>query len=148
MPMTQRDAQALTYLVGRLREETKGATKWDEHGVYAVVSKLIGQHLATSIERITRHAADIDAKTPGAINRPFVPEARVPDNRWKPPKKHEECPKHPGQWPSACGPCATEDVEAFYDEPATESVLPAGLTGVAAVRAVLATVVPPGQASA
>lgn len=74
MPLNEQDARALTYLARRLRHETPGAGDWDEPGIYAVVSSLIGQHLGTSIERVTRHAGDPAAKTPGAIRRPFVPD--------------------------------------------------------------------------
>lgn len=88
MPLTDQDARALTYLARRLRTETYGACDWDEAGVWAIVSALVGQQLATSIERVTRHAADPQAKTPGAINRPFVPNAAEPE-RPRPPKPSE-----------------------------------------------------------
>lgn len=77
MPLTDQDARALTYLARRLREDTYGANEWDVPGVYAVVSELIGQNLATSVESVTRHAADPEAKTPGAIRRPFTPPPAV-----------------------------------------------------------------------
>lgn len=80
MPVTDQDARALAYLAQRLRAEAN-ATCWDEAGTLAVVSKLIGRDLAPSIERVTRHAADPEARTPAAIHRPFVPEASGP----KPP---------------------------------------------------------------
>jgi hypothetical protein len=78
MSTTERDARALTYLARRLREDTHGAGKWDEPGVWAEVSALIGQNLAIAIERVTRHAADPEAKTPGAIRRPYVPGPPAP----------------------------------------------------------------------
>lgn len=78
MPMTEQDARALAYLAGRLREETYGANKWDAPGIWAEVSPLVGQNLAVSIERVTRHAADPEAKTPGAIRRPYTPGPPAP----------------------------------------------------------------------
>lgn len=116
MTMTQRDAQALTYIAMRLREDIKGASKWDEHGTYSVVAKFIGQNLATSVEQVTRHAADVEAKTPGAITRPFLPAAPERDSRARPPKRTEECKKHPGQWATNCGGCNADRLAATYDD--------------------------------
>lgn len=73
MPVTEHDARALAHLAARLREETFGANRWDQPGIWAEVRALIGQNLAVTIERVARHAADPDAKTPGAIRRPFTP---------------------------------------------------------------------------
>ena len=73
MTTTEQDARALAYLAGRLREDTYGAGKWDAPGIWTEVSALIGQNLAVTIERVCRHAADPDAKTPGAIRRPYTP---------------------------------------------------------------------------
>lgn len=91
MPMTDQDARALTYLARRLRDETNGACGWDDNGTYAVVSKLTGQNLAMSIERVTRHAADPEAKTPGAIQRPFIPDAQPASSNRDNPPAHERC---------------------------------------------------------
>lgn len=90
MPVTDADARALTYLARRLRTETYGANDWDEAGVWTIVSGLIGQQLATSIERVARHAADPTAKTPGAINRPFIPAAPGPQAP-RNPEAHKRC---------------------------------------------------------
>lgn len=76
MPMNDQDARALTYLAGRIRQDTYGANTWDEPGIFAVISELAGQSLALTIERVARHAADPGAKTPGAIRRPFIPDAQ------------------------------------------------------------------------
>jgi len=76
MPVNDQDARALTYLARRLREETLGAGKWDEAGIHAVVSELIGQHLVTTIERVMGHAVDTEARTPGAIRRPYTPTTK------------------------------------------------------------------------
>lgn len=91
MPTTERDAQALAYLASRLREETHGAGKWDMNGIHAVISKLVGQNLAITIERVTRHAADPEARTPGAIDRPFVPDAAKPRRELDVAPVHSRC---------------------------------------------------------
>lgn len=90
MPTTKRDLQALQYLAQRLREETTGAGKWHDNGLTAVLSKLEGHNLAMTIERVCRHSADPDAKTPGAIERPFVPDLEPPGPP-RPPKPSEAC---------------------------------------------------------
>lgn len=107
MPTTDRDIQALTYLAGRIREETKGAGEWDAAGIHAELKHLIGQNLPITIERVTRHAADKDAKTPGAIRRPFVPDAPTPGVR-HPVKAGEDCRVHVGEHAHACRLCPVE----------------------------------------
>lgn len=123
--MTDQDARALTYIARRLRTETHGCREWDDAGTYAVVAELIGQNLALAVERITRHASDPEAKTPGAIRRPFVPDAPAGE-RYHPPKRGEDCPRHPGQWASNCGGCRADALAATYDDehPATPEPRP------------------------
>lgn len=108
--MTDHDAQAIAYLAGRLRQETYGAAAWDQAGIYAKVKELVGQNLELSLERILRHAADPEAKTPGAIHRPFLPPApsEKPHGKRGNPTKADECPGHPGQWADNCGGCAAD----------------------------------------
>lgn len=88
--LTDRDAQALTYLACRIRKEVPGARKWDEAGTHAEIVKMLGQNLPIVVERVTRHAGDVDAKTPGAIRRPFIPAAAVAGPP-SPPRPHEAC---------------------------------------------------------
>ena len=109
MPLTDQDARALTYLATRLRAETPGAGKWDDAGTYAVIAGLVGQSLAVTIERVVRHAADKDAKTPGAIRRPFVPAAPESGTRY-PAKDGDSCPSHPGEWAHNCRSCAADRI--------------------------------------
>lgn len=113
---TTRDAQALTYLATRIRDETHGCGKWDQNGTYAVIAELVGMNLADTIRRVIAHASDPEARTPGAIKRPFVPKAETP--RAGPLRPDEACrncgrPIHP---PSAdCDarvPVKTADVSA------------------------------------
>jgi hypothetical protein len=78
MPVTTRDIQALVYLARRLRDETHGCRQWDEAGTFAnLKAALAGQNLLISMQRVMGHATDPEAQTPGAIKRPFVPEAKV-----------------------------------------------------------------------
>lgn len=116
MTTTQRDAQALTYLATRLREEVHGCAKWDQTGTYAVISELVGQNLAETIRRVIGHATDPDARTPGAIKRPFVPKApETPGVRF-PAKPGDDCRAHPGEYAASCRACAADRLAG--DEPA------------------------------
>lgn len=108
MTTNEQDARALAYLAARIRNETYGANKWDEPGIWVECKALIGQHLITAIERVTRHAADPDAKTPGAIRRPFLPQTTAHTPKQHPPKRDAECEHHPGQWATSCGGCASD----------------------------------------
>ena len=91
MPMSDQDARALTYLARRLRQETHGARDWDEAGTWTYVSKLIGSNVPLAVERVTRHAADKDARTPAAIDRPFIPDMQQPSSRPEPIPNHLRC---------------------------------------------------------
>lgn len=108
MTTTKRDLQALHYLAKRLRAETHGAGEWHDAGLTAVLAKLEGHNLAITVERVTRHAADPDARTPAAIERPFVPGpptagVRYPARAGDP----DECRLHPGE-SSPCRACAAD----------------------------------------
>jgi hypothetical protein len=81
MPLNEQDVRALTYLAKRIRTETHGAGQWDEAGTAAKISELKGQGLAQAAERVIRHAADREARTPGAILRPFTPAAQPVSQR-------------------------------------------------------------------
>ena len=137
MPLTDQDARALTYIAKRLREETHGANRWDEAGIHAVVAKLIGRNLPATVEQITRHASDPDAKTPGAINRPFLPDAPKSETH-RPPRKTEECPIHAGQWRESCSACAADRLAGDTTRPA-DPRRPDGSDALALARAQLAS---------
>ena len=107
MSTTKRDLQALHYLAQRLREDTHGAGPWHDAGLTPVLARLEGQNLAIVTERVTRHAADKDARTPAAIERPFVPGPPTPGVRY--PAKAgspDECRHHPGEHADHCRACA------------------------------------------
>lgn len=111
MPTTKRDLQALHYLAQRLRADTHGAGPWHDNGLAAVLAKLEGHNLAITIERVTRHAADPEARTPAAIERPFVPEVVKPPAR-QPAKAGgaDECRRHPGEHAAGCRACAADRI--------------------------------------
>lgn len=107
--LTDQDARALTFLACRIRKELHGAREWDEAGTYAVVAELIGHNLALTVERVTRHAADVEAKTPGSIRRPFLPDAPTAGPRF-PAKAGTDCRTHPGEWADSCRACAADRI--------------------------------------
>lgn len=110
MPVNDRDLGALVYLAGRLREDTHGAGTWDTHGTEVVFAReLRGTNLRIALEEIIAHASDPHAKTPAAINRGFKPAPASPAaRRVYPPKKTDECARHPGQWADNCGGCKAD----------------------------------------
>lgn len=123
MPTTDRDAQALAYLAGRLRDETPGARKWDDAGTFQVLkAELVGKNLAMSVEAVLCHATDTEAKTPGSLRRPFNPPrpSDKPKDRAHPPKRGEDCRRHPGQWADNCGGCAADRRAADDDPPSPD----------------------------
>lgn len=74
MPTTDQDLRCLTYLARRLRDETHGCNQWDDAGTFACLkAELGGQNLLIAAQRVIGHATDPEAKTPGAIKRPFTP---------------------------------------------------------------------------
>lgn len=99
-----RDIQALVYLTRRLRDETYGAGDWHEAGIAAKLSELAGQNLASVVERVLCHATDPEAKTPGALHRPFLPPK--PSERgpqpFSPPKRDEACRTCGNRCPGRC----------------------------------------------
>lgn len=117
MSTNDRDLAALTYLAGRLRTETYGCGPWDQRGIEVKVAEFRNQNLAIVLEQILRHATDPDAKTPGALHRKFsppMPSDREPTKRGN-PRRDQECPKHPGQWPDNCAGCKLGDLPGYGD---------------------------------
>ena len=118
MTTTTRDAQALTYLATRLRDETHGCGKWDQNGTYSVIAELVGLNLADTIRRVIAHALDPEARTPGAIKRPFVPKVpETPGARFPARAGINECRYHPGEHATACRACAADTLAGDRPEP-------------------------------
>lgn len=103
MSTTAQDLRALAYLAERLRREGTGPV-WHANGIAAALADLEGQPLDEVVERVTRHAADPDARTPAAILRPFVPPAR--GVQWRPT---------PGPWCADCGVARSRHDRADHD---------------------------------
>ena len=122
--LTPRDASALAHLVARLREEVHGANRWDEAGINAELARLVGQNLAITVDRVIRHACDTTAKTPGAIRRPFLPDAPTPGPRF-PARAGEDCRLHPGEYPDGCRSCAADRLAGDQADQADQRPRPA-----------------------
>lgn len=133
MTVTKDDARMLTSLALRIRRETYGAAVWDQHGTYEVISGLVGQHFVTTLEQVVRHAMDVEARTPGAIRRPFLPP---PPEATAPPP--DRCRDHPDELaPPYCRVHKTEYALSYgeqLDAEKTAPDLPAGVTGADLVR--------------
>lgn len=139
MTTTEQDLRALAYLAQRLRTETHGAKKWDDAGLWPVLKRLEGHNLALTVERVTRHAQDPEARTPAAIERPFIPDA--PRAGVKFPMKAgdpDECRTHRGQHRDHCSGCAA-DQKAADDMPAGFATTTSAQEAIAACRAALKT---------
>lgn len=116
MTVTKGDAQALTWIARRLREDTHGCGPWDPAGTYAVIAELVGQNLAETVHRVIGHALDPEARTPGAIRRPFVPKRDDgPTGRVKPAKAGEDCKRHPGEYVGSCRACLVDVLSTEHD---------------------------------
>lgn len=115
MTIKLEDAQTLTYLAIRLRQETYGCGPWDHAGTFSVIRELIGQNYAETLHRIVGHAMDPEARTPGAIKRPFVPKRQDEPGRRMPAKPAEECRLHVGEYVGSCRACAVQHIDAPTD---------------------------------
>lgn len=116
MTVSKGDAQALTWIARRLREDTHGCGPWDPAGTYAVISELVGQSLAETVHRVIGHALDPEARTPGSIRRPFIPKRDEPTGgRVKPAKAGEDCKRHPGEYVGACRACLVDVLSTEHD---------------------------------
>jgi hypothetical protein len=110
------DAQALTWIARRLREDTHGCGPWDAAGTYAIIAELVGQNLAETVHRVIGHALDPEARTPGSIRRPFVPKRDEPTGgRVKPAKAGEDCKRHPGEYVGSCRACLVDVISTEHD---------------------------------
>ena len=90
MTITDQDARALAYLARRIRADAN-LSRWDEPGILAALAGSQTWSLAVAAERVIRHAADPTAETPGAIRRPFLPDAPA-GTAPRPPRRDEACP--------------------------------------------------------
>jgi hypothetical protein len=144
--VTTDDLALLERLAYRIRQDGHGMTPWDRHGTHVVFAReLVGMHLPTALEIVTRNAADPEAKTPASITRKYLPTPVDPPKRGNhPPKKGDECPSHPGQWADSCGGCHADELARVYDGEASNAKPTPGWTagnaetGAQACRAAIA----------
>jgi hypothetical protein len=116
MTVSRGDAQALTWIARRLREDTHGCGPWDAAGTYAIIAELVGQNLAETVHRVIGHALDPEARTPGSIRRPFIPKRDEPTGgRVKPAKAGEDCKRHPGEYVGSCRACLVDVISTEHD---------------------------------
>lgn len=133
MSIDEQELRAIAYLAIRVRKATFGCAPWDELGLMANLRKIQNRNLHLTIEHVMRHAADPNAKSPGVLAGSFTPEAPKAE-RYTPPKKHQECKIHPGQWASSCGGCrSTELAGDGPDKPPAKST--GGVRATAAFKA-------------
>jgi hypothetical protein len=127
MSIDDQELRALAFLALRVRKATNGAGPWDEPGLMANLRKLQTRNLHLTIEHVLRHAADPAAKSPGVLLGSFTPEApKAGGGHWMPPKRDEECPKHPGKHRDSCGGCVADELAVEYDEPAPTPIKATG----------------------
>lgn len=135
MTVKLEDAQALTYIAVRLRQETYGCAKWDHAGTFSVIRELIGQNYSETLHRVIGHAMDPEARTPGAIRRPFVPKRPDEPGRRVPAKAGEDCRRHPGEYVGSCRACSVEHLDAPTDPVLDDQDRTAGRQLLAEIRA-------------
>lgn len=143
MTVSKGDAQALTWIARRLREDTHGCGPWDAAGTYAVIAEHVGQNLAETVHRVIGHALDPEARTPGAIRRPFVPKRDDgPTGRVKPAKAGEDCRRHPGEYVGSCRACLVDVLSTEHDPVLADDDRSAGRALRDAIRAARAAGTP------
>lgn len=96
---------AIANLMHHLRPE------WDTPGCIAVIGKLRDRSPLDVAMAAIRLCATPGVNTPGALATVDGPHWReritAPTVRF-PPKRGDDCPKHPGQWPASCSGCASD----------------------------------------
>lgn len=107
MTISREQGQAIATLMSALRPE------WDQPGCLAAVGQLISRDPANVAMAAVRLCATPEARTPGALTNPhgghWTERVTVSPVRY-PPKRGEDCRKHPGEWPDTCRGCAADDL--------------------------------------
>ncbi|WP_310962131.1 hypothetical protein [Nocardioides terrisoli] len=119
MPVTKDQARILTSLIVASRPH--GAPRWDEPGIMAALAKVADRSLPEVVIASIRAACDASARNPGVIAAPgkawdsdTVPiEAK---SRPHPPKRGQDCPRHPGQFADRCGGCRADQLAGPDDD--------------------------------
>jgi hypothetical protein len=111
MPTTEQQRRAIAYLTKGLRETTYGATKFDEPGIMAALSKVQHLDVGTVTMAAMRCAADPSIKTPAMIGNP---SSSVYVERVGP----ERARRHPTP-ETACRTCGRDVTTCGCDNPTT-----------------------------
>jgi hypothetical protein len=115
MPLDDRDTGWLTFAALRIRQETRGAGPWDEHGTASIIGRLKGRNLLITIEHVIRHAADPKAKTPGVLLGAYTPPAPVAETTIRRGLRRDEQCERCGGRKGDCG-CTREHLAADYTD--------------------------------
>lgn len=103
MTISREQGQAIARLMHELRPE------WDLPGCVSVVARLKDRDPANLAMAAVRLCATPEAATPGALLNPegghWRERVSASPMRY-PPKSHESCRKHPGEWEDTCRGCA------------------------------------------
>lgn len=113
MSISKDQARMLTALAIACRPV--GAPTWDEEGTFRAIGKIAQWPIGMVCEHVIAHAQDAKAKTPGVIGSSYKPEVSAGTAKRGNPKRDQECPDHPGQWPDNCAGCRVEPIAAYYD---------------------------------
>lgn len=140
MSNDEQNYRAIAFLAARCRPT--GSKPWDEAGIVANLRKVGHISLPELAMATIRAAANRACDNPGVIPNlggEHWREKVAERDRWRPPKRDEECRTHLGQYASNCGGCRADQLAIDEpDEQETPMPNPSGLTGAAMVRAQLA----------
>lgn len=145
--LTKQQAQALAHFAHLCRPD------WDEAGIMAQLAKVTERHPLDIGIALMRLCGDPNVDNPGAFPNPTGPhwaeKVSHDANIRTPPKKHEECGKHAGEYRLSCRGCAA-DRKARREQAEADAHAAATLTrteAIAQIRADLATIRHQQQAS-
>lgn len=134
MTTTRSQGQAIAALMSELRPD------WDYPGCLAAVGAVKHKHAADVAMAAVRLCCTAEAQTPGALKAEQGQHWRekvAPTTHRHPPRREQECRRHPGEWHDACRPCAAERIARADEEP-NEPTTPAE-QAIAAMKAQLAS---------
>ena len=90
---------------GAIQHRPHNAPTWDVAGTRALIERCCGNwSLDVATLHVLAHARDPKAKTPGVITG-TAPSTEPQKTPRYPPKRDQECPGHPGEWPDSCRIC-------------------------------------------
>lgn len=106
MGMTEDQAKALARFAHLYRPE------WDEVGILRKLEEVCTRNPLDVGMALMRLLADTGARTPGVLPKDgphWRERVATPEQQYRhPPKPHEECSRHPGQYRLSCGGCAAD----------------------------------------